>query len=313
VGHGHHHDHDHSHGHEHDRPSSAVDRRRERGRLLATLVVTLVILVAEVVGGVWSHSLALISDAGHMLSDVVAQGLALAALVLAERPADDRRTYGWYRVEILAALMNGLALFGLSAWILLSAARRIGQPVEIQTSIMLTVAGVGLVSNLLGAWLLHDMKSMNLRAAYLHVLLDTLSSGGVLIGGVVMYLAHGLYWLDPVLSVVIGVFILYSAYRLVRDAVDVLLEAVPRGIDLAGVTHAIDHVDGVAGVHDLHIWTITSGLHALSAHLVVAPGHTAEHDQLLNRVKEMLLRDFSIAHTTLQIESADYEHIGHVC
>jgi cobalt-zinc-cadmium efflux system protein len=243
----------------------------------------------------------------------VAQGLSLGALYLAARPADERRTYGWYRIEILAALMNGVALVALSAGILWVGAHRLSSPVEIQTTRMIAIALVGLVSNLIGAWLLHDLESLNMRGAYLHILLDSLSSGAVVLGGLVMWWAKGLYWLDPVLSMLIGVFVLYSAYRLIREAVDVLLEAVPRGIDLAGVTHAIDHIDGVSGVHDLHIWTITSGLHALSAHLVVSPGHTAEHDQLLNRVKEMLLRDFSIAHTTLQIESEDYEHVGHVC
>jgi cobalt-zinc-cadmium efflux system protein len=128
-----------------------------------------------------------------------------------------------------------------------------------------------------------------------------------------MFLAHGLYWLDPLFSMAIGVFILYSAYRLVREAVDVLLETVPRGIDLAGVTHAIDRIDGVADVHDLHIWTITSGLYALSAHITVKAGHPVENDALLNVVKEMLLRDFQISHTTLQLETEDYEHVGHVC
>jgi len=133
------------------------------------------------------------------------------------------------------------------------------------------------------------------------------------VAGAIMWWAHGMYWLDPALSMAIGVIILYSAYRLVREAVDVLLEAVPRGIDLAGVTHAIDRVPGVERVHDLHIWTITSGLYALSAHIVVTAGHGKENDELLNRVKEMLLRDFEISHTTLQLESSDYEHVGHVC
>jgi cobalt-zinc-cadmium efflux system protein len=233
--------------------------------------------------------------------------------VLATRPADDRRTYGWYRLEILAALMNGVALFALAAYILVQGGMRLAAPREVQTSLMMVIAAIGLVANLVGAWLLHDAKTLNLRSAYLHILLDTLSSAAVLAGGAVMFAARGLYWLDPLLSMIIGLFVLYSAYRLVRDAVDVLLEAVPRGIDLAGVTHAIDHVEGVCGVHDLHIWTITSGLHALSAHIVVAAGPPQARDQLLCRVQEMLLRDFAIAHTTLQFESPDHQHVGHVC
>jgi cobalt-zinc-cadmium efflux system protein len=288
-------------------------RARERQKLMLTIGVTAAILVAEVIGGLISHSLSLLSDAGHMFSDVVAQALSLIALYIATRPKDDRRTYGWYRIEILAALLNGITLFVLAGFILWQGALRLRAPVEIQTPVMMLIASIGLIANLIGAWLLHDLKSLNARGAYLHIVFDLVSSVGVLLAGGVMWLAHGLYWLDPVLSMAIGVIILYSAYRLVREAVDVLLEAVPSGIDLAGVTHAIDRVPGVSQVHDLHIWTITSGLYALSAHIVVAAGHGKDNDELLNRVKEMLMRDFEIAHTTLQLESSAYEHVGHVC
>jgi cobalt-zinc-cadmium efflux system protein len=302
------HDHDDHHRHRH-----TPDRTNERRRLAVTVGLTALIMVAEVLGGLWSHSLALLSDAGHMLADVVAQALALTALVIATRPADARRTYGWYRIEILAALVNGVVLFALAGGILWQATQRLSAPVEVHTGLMLVVGAIGLLVNLAGTWVLSGLRSLNARAAYLHVLLDTLSSVAVIAGGVVMLMAHGMYWVDPLLSIVIGLLILYNAYRLVREAVDVLLETVPRGIDLAGVTHAIDGVDGVSEVHDLHIWTITSGLYALSAHIVVLPAHEAGRDILLNRVKEMLLRDFSIAHTTLQIESEGHKHVGHVC
>jgi cobalt-zinc-cadmium efflux system protein len=311
--HTHGHDHQHGHDHDHDHPHAHPhERGTERRKLALTLVATGIILVAEVVGGLLSHSLALLSDAGHMFSDVVAQGLSLVAMIVATRPADARRTYGWHRLEILAALTNGATLFVLAAAILWSGWHRLRSPVEVQTSMMLVVAGIGLVANLVGAWLLHDAHSLGARSAYLHLLLDTLSSVAVLVAGAAMWAAHGLYWLDPLLSMAIAVFILYSAYRLMREAVDVLLEAVPRGIDLAGVTHAIDRTDGVRAVHDLHIWTITSGLYALSAHIVVAPGDGAQ-DQLLNRLKDMLQREFSIAHTTLQFESEHFDHTCHVC
>jgi cobalt-zinc-cadmium efflux system protein len=298
----------HAHAHAH-----AGSRAGERRRLALTVALTALILVAEVVGGLLSRSLALLSDAGHMFTDVVAQGLALAAMYIAARPADERRTYGWHRIEILAALVNGITLFALSSAILWQAWRRLGAPVEVHTGLLLIVATVGLFANLVGTAVLRGLHSLNARAAYLHVLLDTLSSVAVLAGGVVMYVKRGLYWVDPALSIAIGLLIFYNSYRLIREAVDVLLETVPRGIDLAGVTHAIDRVDGVAGVHDLHIWTITSGLYALSAHIVVAPEHEAGRDQLLNRVKEMLLSQYCIAHTTLQIESEGHEHVGHVC
>jgi cobalt-zinc-cadmium efflux system protein len=178
---------------------------------------------------------------------------------------------------------------------------------------MLVVAAIGLVANLIGAWLLHDAKSLNVKGAYLHIVYDTLSSVAVLIGGGVMWALHGAYWLDPVLSMAISLFIVWSAISLVREAVDVLLETVPRSIDLDGVTSAMKAVDGVREVHDLHIWTITSGMYALSAHIVVASEHPESNDALMNKVKEVLLHQFSISHTTLQLESEGHEHVGHVC
>jgi cobalt-zinc-cadmium efflux system protein len=315
----HFHSHDHDHDHAHDQAGDhatgarapAEQRAHERQRLAWTLGTTLIILVAEVIGGFVSHSLALLSDAGHMFSDVVAQGLSLAAMYLAARPADARRTYGWHRLEILAALLNGLTLFALAAGILWSGALRLRAPVEVHTGIMMLVAGVGLLANVIGAWLLHDAQTLNARSAYLHLLLDLLSSVAVLIAGAVMYFARGWFWLDPLLSMLIALFILYSAYRLMKEAVDVLLETVPRNIDLAGVCNAVGGLDGVLAVHDLHIWTITSGLYALSAHIVVAEKQPP--DDLIRRVNELLRRDFAIGHTTLQLESSEYDHSCHVC
>jgi cobalt-zinc-cadmium efflux system protein len=297
----------HSHG------DHAASRHGDRKRLAGAIVVTLLILCAEVVGGVWSHSLALLSDAGHMFSDVVAQALALAALVIAARPSDARRTYGWHRVEILAALGNGVTLVGLSLIIIWQAWHRLHAPVEVQSGLMMKIAAIGLAANLVGAFLLRDAHSLNVKGAYLHILGDTLSSVAVLAGGAVMYFAHGLYQLDPLLSIAIGIFICYSSYSLIRDAVDVLLETVPRDIDLAGVTHAIDHMPLVKAVHDLHIWTITSGLHALSAHIVVEPCDTSARDRLIEDLKRVLADKFKISHTTLQIESDSFDHACHVC
>ena len=279
----------------------------------AALVVTSVILVAEAVGGWLTHSLALLSDAGHMLSDVVGLALSLAALAIAARPSDQRRTYGWHRVEILAALGNGLVLSVLALIIIWEGWRRLHAPVEVHTSLMIPIAGLGFVVNSLGVWLLHGSHSLNVKGAYLHILGDTLSSLTVLVGGTVMYFAHGMYWLDPALSIFIGLFIFYSSYALIRDAVDVLLEAVPRNIDLAAVTHTIDGMPAVAAVHDLHIWTITSGLLALSAHIVVRPKDHAERDLLINEIKRVLAERYKISHTTLQIESESYDHECHVC
>ena len=317
MGIGHHH---HHHHHDDSHPilvpadaGHAEERARERRKLTFTIVAAFTILIAEVIGGWIAHSLALLSDAGHMFSDVVAQILSLLALMLASRPADARRTYGWYRLEILAALANGVALVALSFGILWSAAHRIREPHEIHTEIVMAIAAIGLTANVIGAWLLHDAKNLNVKGAYLHVLGDTFSSAAVLVGGAIMFFVKGWYWLDPALSILIGLFILVSSFSLIREAVDVLLETVPRNIDLAGVTEAVKRIDGVSDVHDLHIWTITSGMFALSAHNVVAAGHAEHNDVLLNKVKEVLMREFKIAHTTLQLESEDYEHVGHVC
>ncbi|HWE31111.1 MAG TPA: cation diffusion facilitator family transporter [Polyangia bacterium] len=296
--------------HQHDH---AEGRHGDRRRLVGALVVTSFILVAEAVGGWLAHSLALLSDAGHMFSDVVAQALSLAALVIAARPADARRTYGWHRVEILAALGNGVALVVLALVIVWEGWRRLQAPVAVQTSLMIPIAAIGFAANIVGVWLLHGSHSLNVKGAYLHILGDTLSSVAVLVGGTIMYLAHGMFWLDPALSIAIGLFILYSSYALIRDAVDVLLEAVPRDVDLAAVTHAIDGMPAVVAVHDLHVWTITSGLLALSAHIVVRQTDHAARDLLINEIKRVLAKTHKIAHTTLQIESESYDHECHVC
>ena len=325
AGHDHHghedHDHgDHDHaGHSHGLPrrdprkDTAEKRARDRRRLIFALCVTLVLFVCELLGGIYSRSLALVSDAGHMLSDLFAQGLALGALFLAARPADSRRTFGWHRIEILAALANGILLGILSGVLLWQAWRRFGAPVEVQTGLMMKIAAAGLVANLLGAWLLHGSDSLNVRGAYLHVLSDTVSSVAVLIGGAVMYFAHGYYFLDPMLSILIGVFVLWGAVRLVREAVDILLETVPQELDRDRIMKAMGSVAGVVAVHDVHIWSITSGLHSLSAHVVVHCEDRAQGDELLRRLHEVLATEFHIDHTTLQLEPEGFAHVGAIC
>lgn len=279
--------------------------------MLFALAITSALFVVEVAGGLLSHSLALLSDAGHMLSDLAAQALSLAALVIAARPSDRRRTYGYYRIEILAALANGVALFGLSAWILFSAWQRIRGGVRpVDAGVMMAVAAAGLLANLAGAWLLRGAESLNARGAYLHVLQDTLSSAAVIAGGAVMLAlpgVRGIYLVDPLLSIAIGLFVNVGAWRLVRDAVDVLLEAVPMGLDVDAVQASIRAEPEVHEVHDLHVWTLTSGVYALSAHIVV-DGQRGHADDLLARVKDRLQHDHRIGHTTIQVESRGYEH-----
>ncbi len=303
AGHNHpHHGHAHAHPHAH-----AHARSTDRRRLIATLVLSGIILVAEVVGGVASGSLALISDAGHVFTDMSAQILSLLALLFASRPATPRRTYGYQRLEILAALANGVVLVALAGGVGYAAYERLSAPVAtpIDTGIMLPIAAIGLAANLAGVWLLHGAHTLNVRGAYLHVLSDTLASVAVVGGGIAIAIDPGLALVDPILGLVIAAIVVWSAVRLVREAVDILLEAVPANIDLERVRSDVEKVPGIENVHDLHIWTITSGLHALSAHIVVKD--LAGSDDLLRHVKELLVREHQISHSTLQIESTSYD------
>ena len=287
----------------------AVDRRRRRWRLLAALGITLVFFVVELVGGIVANSLALIADAGHMLADSTSLIICVAAATLADRRGGARRTWGFYRVEILAALANGLILLFLAAQICYGAVRRIWTPAEVEGLTMLVIAAIGLGANLAGMWLLgghaHDL---NVKGAVLHMLGDTLSSVGVIGGGLLIYLL-GWTFVDPILGVVIAGVIAWNAVRLIREAVHILLEGVPPGLVLGDIEAAVAAVPGVKGVHDLHVWSITSGLDALSAHVVVDPCSTGEGDAILRAVNAALKERFGITHATIQLETAGY-HAG---
>lgn len=293
--HGHDHDNDRGHGHSH---GHGHDRRR----LLLALALTLTICVAEVYGAYRSGSRSLLGDAQHMLSDVLGEVLALVGLSLAARPATDRRTFGWQRVELLLALLQGVLLFGTATAVIASAASRLGRPPEIQTGLMLAVAVVGLLANLASAALLHGSANLNVRGAYLHVLMDLLSSVAVLVTGLVMWLARGLYVLDAVAAIGIGLFIYYSAYRLVSDAVEVILLSVPRGLRLDDIRAALAALPGVSEVHDLHVFSVASGRSMLIAHLVVAAPEGGSGDQVLREGARLLRERFGITQATLQLE-----------
>jgi cobalt-zinc-cadmium efflux system protein len=277
------------------------------------LALTVGIAVLEAVGGWLTHSLALLSDAGHMLTDVSALALALLALWFAGRPADLRRSYGYVRLEILSALVNGVLLLGITLLIVFEAFSRLrdAHPPEVHLLPMAVVAGIGLCANLGALAFLHRSHSLNARAAFLHVVGDTLSSVGVLVGAGVMALT-GWRWVDPGLSLIISVVIVVGSWRLLRDAVDVLLEAVPAHVDLEAVRVLLERAQGVVAVHDLHVWTLSSGLYALSAHLVVLDPMVCNNDQILSAVKHELLGRYGIDHTTIQIESETYAHAGEV-
>lgn len=271
--------------------------------LIITLGTTLAILLAEIIGGLMSHSLALLSDAGHMVVDVLALGLSLFALYLAKRPSNLTKTYGYHRVEIMAALANGSILVLVSVFIFIEAIQRFNQPPEVKTPLMLAVAFVGLIANIAGVILLRRIRrnSLNIRGAFWHILGDTISSVGVITAGIIITIT-GWSIADPVAAIVIGVIILSGAIRLVRDSVDILMESVPKDISIEKIVSEIRYVPGVKEIHDIHVWTITSGIVAFSAHLMIDDQMVSMSNEIRDSVNRMLAERFSITHTTLQLE-----------
>jgi len=271
--------------------------------LLMALAVTGTFTVIEFVGGVLSDSLALISDAGHMLTDTLALLLTLGAVRLALLPATDERTFGFKRAEILAALANGVTLVVITILIFYEAVSRLIDPPEIDAELMLVIGAAGLAANAASAYILHDKasSSLNVRGAFLHILGDFTSSIGVVIGAL-MIMLYGLRIVDPILSILIGFIILYGAVRFIMQSTSVLLEAVPSHIKLDDVRQSLKTVKGVRDVHDLHVWTLSSGLHALSAHLVVPDQMVSDCSGVLAESEDMLNEKFGISHTTFQIE-----------
>ena len=292
---------------------------RNRGRLSIVLLLTAIYMIAELVGGLWTGSLALLADAGHMLADVAALVLALMAVWFGARPATPRKTFGYYRLEILAALINGVGLVLISFIIFYEAYLRwFTQPV-IRSVPMTVVAAGGLVVNLICAALLHRDREedLNVRGAWLHVIGDALGSTGAIIAGALIML-FGWTAADSLISVFIGLLIVWSSWHLIRDATNVLLEGTPAHINLTAVEEAIMETDGVSDVHDLHVWTITSGREALSAHVIHA--YSISQPDLLKELRAKLLDRFGVDHLTIQMETADFEdeaihfcHAGTAC
>jgi len=272
-------------------------------RLTIVLLVTAGFMVVEFIGGLVSGALALVADAGHMLTDVGALGLSLFTAWLARRPADPKRTYGYLRWEILAALINGAALFGLAAWVVVEAFGRIAAPRSIETGIFLVVAATGLVVNLFSLRILHGAQghSLNVRGAYLHVVGDALGSVAAL-GAAVVVWATGWTVADPIISILLALLILFGAWRLLRESTDILLEAVPRHLSLEEVRTRMLDVPGVRTVHDLHVWTVTSGVIAMSGHAVVP--ELRSHPEALAGLRQAL-SGMGIGHATIQLEVED--------
>ncbi|MDQ4085811.1 MAG: cation diffusion facilitator family transporter [Actinomycetota bacterium] len=300
-----------THGHAHHGHGMRTAAGRHWRRLLLVLLVGLVILVAQVVGGLLSGSLALLADGGHMLTDVAGLALTLFAVVLAQRPPTLTRTWGLARVEVLAAGVNAVVLIAVGVWVLVEAARRFADPPEVAGGTMLAFGIVGLAGNAVGVWLLASVQreSLNLRGAFLEVLSDAVASLGVLVAAV---LVHYTTWdsADAAVAAAIAVFIVPRAFRLLREAVQVLLESTPRDVDLAEVRRHILGIPRVLDVHDLHASTVTSGLPVLSAHVVIDAGcfHDGQAPQVLDRLQDCLAADFDVMHSTFQLEPDSHLH-----
>ncbi len=280
--------------------------------LRLSLGIVIVFMVAELIGGILSNSLALIGDAGHMLVDGLALGLSTFAIGMSKRPATARKTFGFYRVEIMAALTNGVLLVLISFFILYEAYQRFIRPPEVKAPLMLAVAVIGLLANIAMIFLLRKgHESLNVRAAFWHVATDTLSSVGVIAAGIIISIT-GVSIADPVIAGIISILILWGAVRLIFESADILLEAVPRHIKMDDVIKAIREVPGIKDVHDIHIWTITSGIYALSSHLSIEDCSVNDSTAIMSVVNEKLGRDFGITHTTLQAECGNCP-TGFVC
>ncbi len=285
-------------------------------RFLISIGVTLAILIAEVIGGLWTGSLALLSDAAHVFMDVFALALSYLALRLSALPADDRHTYGFHRLEVVAALINGISLGAIAIGIFSESWQRWQNPQPVKSLEMLIIAAIGLVANLIVVFVLggrhHDEgderhegagEDLNVRSAYLHVLGDAISSVGVIVAAGVIWVT-GWLWVDPLVSVLIGILILVSSWRVLRSSLHILIEGAPEGLSVEQVGADLAGVAGVQGVHDLHVWSLCSGHIALSAHVVVADQSLGQAEGVLAELKQRLHDSFGIEHTTIQFECA---------
>lgn len=295
---------DHSHG-----LGLASAGGRHKRPLQIAFGLTLAYMVAEIVGGLVLGSLALLSDAAHMGTDVLGLGMALAAVHLAARPASSQRTWGTYRLEVLAALANGGLLFGVAGYILFEAWHRFSEPPDIAGLALMVVAAIGLAVNVVSFKLLRagSTESLNVRGAYLEVVSDMLGSVGVIMAGAIVAIT-GWSYADPIIAAGIGLFILPRTYRLCAQAVRIIMEIAPPEVDMAEVEQRLAALSGVAGVHALHMWTLTSGIEAASCHVVVAEG--ADGHAVLDAVGDLLHEQYQVAHSTIQCETADHTDAG---
>jgi len=294
------HTHSHTHTHLHDAA------RETTNRLSWSLGITLAFVVFEAAAGYLANSLALMTDAAHNLTDVIALGLSWFAIRITAQPANAQKTYGYHRAGILVALLNSTTLILISLGIFYEAYQRFMSPPEVQSTILIVVGLIAVVINLVTALLVHrgSESDLNLRSAFVHLMGDVLSTIGAVIAGIIIYFT-GANWLDPFVSVLIGILILYNAWGILRDAVDILLESTPRDVDMKKMVGEITQVDGVLGVHDLHVWSITQNLRTMSAHILTEDISVSAGAQIQDRINELVYHRYNIAHATLQLECVD--------
>ncbi len=282
-------------------------RELERKRLLIAIILTSLMMIAEIIGGVFSKSLALLSDAGHMFTHAFALIVSLTAIVFACRPASKEKSFGFYRAEIIAALLNGLTLILISGFIFFEAYKRIIEPKPIKTVEMLLIAIIGLVINIITAVILWkaSKESLNVKSAFIHMIGDAGSSIGVVIGAIIIYFTK-FYLVDPILSALIAVLILVWAFSLIKDSIRVLMEFTPKNINLELLKKDLLYQDNtIKDVHDLHVWEITSGIYCLTAHLVIEDVYISKTEKLLNKISDFLEEKYNIVHPIIQLESGD--------
>jgi len=275
-----------------------------QSRMLIVLSVTALVMIAEIIGGLLANSLALLSDAGHMLTDILALGLSIIAMRFAQKPPTASKTFGFYRLEILAAFFNGILLLFISFYIFYEAYRRLVHPEEIKGLVMLIVAAIGLLANGIGIIILRKsaLRNLNVKSAFFHVVGDTISSGGVIVGGLVI-LYTGWYIVDSLIGIFIGMLILRGAYSLVRESIDIFLEATPKDINVEKMLSELRKIEGVKDIHHLHLWTITSGIYAMSAHVLIKDLLVSRSAQILRQIETLLQSKYNMEHTTIQFES----------
>ena len=273
-------------------------------KLFIALLITAIVMIAEIIGGLLANSLALLSDAGHMFTDILSLGLSLAAMKLAQKPPTPSKTFGFHRLEILAAFFNGMLLCFMSFYIFYEAYHRLIQPEEIKGLFMLVVAFIGLLANGAGILLLRKSvhTSLNVKSAFFHIVGDTISSGGVILGGVII-LYTGWYLVDPLLSIFIGLLILRGAYALIVESIDIFLEATPKDINMEELLDELGKIKGVNDIHHIHLWTITSGINAMSAHVLIDDRLISSSAHILKEIKILLHNKYKIEHCTVQFES----------